>query len=936
MYTVCTVRIRPIRAQDLKLKQPNLPLPADVYNELPTQPQSAVQVKNPMLVAQIKPWKKTRKTGVLVGGGANPRWLQNTTAVPTERRSGGRSVASVAMIDRVSRSPSVVTRKSVTEKAGGSLEQQQKFHVDLPYYGHPLPGQIPSVTLMLVDCPDDPTENEEEDTDVDQAQLDSRNGGEPSQPVLIGRASFDLRPYLSQNKNELHGLTFSLQDNQGNYAGKLICTLQFVLTGTVRVTVLNGTRLRSNVTDHDNPEPYVQAKLYPTKRRSKWKKTSHQKGENPEWGKYSRTATLTNIYNSFAYFPSSRRFEEDNEEPSGTNRARVGRQQLVPRNLAKSNVLEFRFKDEDRSQIPRVLVSVMDKMDTPSKRNKEKQQDQERIRRIEKQIKSLRLRKQLDAEKDGSPATPMAPLAGQAKLQATSVDSAKNSTGFFNLLFSKSKLAPGSPRGSTTRRRAAARKKQRTSVARMQEMNLKAPSTEPAATKQPVDPSTTDDQADHLDQPLSKEEGELLARLTKASKQLAMASQRMNNRKDRYIGSGSIDLRQFLTYDGVREAQYITVDISDDNGLGAGQVFCMIEFENSSYDPAQEIIKIPNFSWSKLNAKDIMSLSKMSTQDFVMELRKIYIYFDLNLDLHAPNFVIQTSNQTGMPKLVVFGMFLVFNTMLLVSIWYGFGNKFMSYIIGVLYPTYESFKALERKNTDLNTQWLTYWIIYGMFNFFENTILLPLIFVYPSLFYLFKILFLLWLVNPRQLGASMIYILVIAPLMRTYQKDIDTYISVFGQTTANFVKDFAGFYDQIEQEISFARDRNLINSKDYFSNDTMLYKNERAESMFQQTQQLKVLVVNEADKKKRRLLTVTEDMTLEDILIEACTKVNVDNFDDYELLLEQPTGDVVPFKGFDDFLSYQKVKGRPVLLLRPLRSPSYIGAMNFPLGEPDI
>ena len=40
-------------------------------------------------------------------------------------------------------------------------------------------------------------------------------------------------------------------------------------------------------------------------------------------------------------------------------------------------------------------------------------------------------------------------------------------------------------------------------------------------------------------------------------------------------------------------------------------------------------------------------------------------------------------------------------------------------VVGFVYPAYASFKALESKTPESSAQWLTYWIIFGIFNVFE-------------------------------------------------------------------------------------------------------------------------------------------------------------------------------------------------------------------------
>ena len=71
----------------------------------------------------------------------------------------------------------------------------------------------------------------------------------------------------------------------------------------------------------------------------------------------------------------------------------------------------------------------------------------------------------------------------------------------------------------------------------------------------------------------------------------------------------------------------------------------------------------------------------------------------------------------------------------------------VSNLIGWGVPAYLSFKALESPGNDDDAQWLTYWIIFGFFNFAEGFALRALLYYFPW-YFSFKTLFILWLQLP--------------------------------------------------------------------------------------------------------------------------------------------------------------------------------------------
>jgi receptor expression-enhancing protein 5/6 len=71
----------------------------------------------------------------------------------------------------------------------------------------------------------------------------------------------------------------------------------------------------------------------------------------------------------------------------------------------------------------------------------------------------------------------------------------------------------------------------------------------------------------------------------------------------------------------------------------------------------------------------------------------------------------------------------------------------VSSLIGWAVPAYLSFKALESPGHQDDIQWLTYWVVFGFFNFTES-IALRVVLYYVPWYFAFKTIFIIWLQLP--------------------------------------------------------------------------------------------------------------------------------------------------------------------------------------------
>ncbi|KAJ6455589.1 TB2/DP1, HVA22 family-domain-containing protein, partial [Mycena vitilis] len=89
---------------------------------------------------------------------------------------------------------------------------------------------------------------------------------------------------------------------------------------------------------------------------------------------------------------------------------------------------------------------------------------------------------------------------------------------------------------------------------------------------------------------------------------------------------------------------------------------------------------------------------------------------------------------------------------------------FVSNLVGWALPAYLSFKAIESPSPHDDIQWLTYWVVFGFFNFLESFALRVVLYYLPW-YFAFKTIFILWLQLPAFRGAQTTYITLLKPVL---------------------------------------------------------------------------------------------------------------------------------------------------------------------------
>jgi receptor expression-enhancing protein 5/6 len=130
----------------------------------------------------------------------------------------------------------------------------------------------------------------------------------------------------------------------------------------------------------------------------------------------------------------------------------------------------------------------------------------------------------------------------------------------------------------------------------------------------------------------------------------------------------------------------------------------------------------------------------------------------------------QIEAKTNVPRLYIAAGTSVFIVLWLV---YGYGAQLLCNLIGFVYPAITSIKAVESRDKDDDTKWLTYWVVFAVFSLLEffSDILLS----WFPIYWLVKCAFLVWCFAPGPLnGSQFIYYRIVLPFFLKHESKIDS------------------------------------------------------------------------------------------------------------------------------------------------------------------
>eukprot|EP01041_Mallomonas_annulata_P010082 gene10082-21013_t len=138
----------------------------------------------------------------------------------------------------------------------------------------------------------------------------------------------------------------------------------------------------------------------------------------------------------------------------------------------------------------------------------------------------------------------------------------------------------------------------------------------------------------------------------------------------------------------------------------------------------------------------------------------------------AAQYAIMIEDKTG----INYEYFAVGSVLLAgIFLFFGVAAGFICHIVGFAYPFYATLRSLETQGSHDTTQWLIYWVVYGLFGCLEAFIDLFLFWV--PFYYPLKLSFLLWCMLPQFRGATYLYETFIQDIFKAHEDKIDAALS---------------------------------------------------------------------------------------------------------------------------------------------------------------
>jgi len=150
--------------------------------------------------------------------------------------------------------------------------------------------------------------------------------------------------------------------------------------------------------------------------------------------------------------------------------------------------------------------------------------------------------------------------------------------------------------------------------------------------------------------------------------------------------------------------------------------------------------------------------------------------------------------KTGIPGTYVTGGLLA----ALVFVYIGFLERFITNLVGTVYPAFWTMKSIESKGDD-DKQWLTYWVVFACFTLID--LFSGFILKFIPFYFFIKIVFLIWLFMPNSQGCNIIYHLLVVRVFKSFEQDIDQASEKLGEYTKDLITKGSNFVDSKKEGV---------------------------------------------------------------------------------------------------------------------------------------
>jgi len=128
--------------------------------------------------------------------------------------------------------------------------------------------------------------------------------------------------------------------------------------------------------------------------------------------------------------------------------------------------------------------------------------------------------------------------------------------------------------------------------------------------------------------------------------------------------------------------------------------------------------------------------------------------------------MMQMQQRTGVQKSF---LFIGGSVVLLLVLFGSHGTEFVCNFVGFAYPAYATVKAVRREPGYDSIDWCVYWVLFSTFTLIEDTFDGFFVELFGYLYFVFKIVFLVWCFLPQTMGMKIVFEKFVSPFLNRYE-----------------------------------------------------------------------------------------------------------------------------------------------------------------------